>query len=146
MREDAGTLQVRNDRCVFHPFGLFGGKSGRCARNIFNPDNGAENLPGKFTRTIRKGDVFRYEMAGAGGWGDPLERETWRVLKDVRNEYLSPEAALEDYGVVVDVKNWTIDEPATAAQRTKLRKQQSSRKTAVVDRGHIPDGFPLDRE
>ena len=35
-------------------------------------------LPSKFTMTIRRGDVFRHEIAGAGGWGDPLERDPAR--------------------------------------------------------------------
>ena len=32
---------------------------------------------------IRRGEVFRHELAGAGGWGDPLERDPEAVLKDV---------------------------------------------------------------
>ena len=39
--------------------------------------------------TISKGDVFRHVLAGAGGWGDPLERDPAAVLRDVRNELLS---------------------------------------------------------
>jgi N-methylhydantoinase B len=144
MREDAGTLQVRNDRCVFHPFGLYGGKPGRCARNIFNPGRDDESLPGKFIRTFRRGDVFRYEMAGAGGWGDPLERDTWRVLSDVRNEYLSPEAALADYGVVVDTATWTVDEGVTSARRAMMRKPRATEEIPFIARGPLPDGFVFD--
>ena len=44
----------------------------------------------KLTMTIRQGDVFRHVLAGAGGWGDPLERDPAAVLRDVRNELLSP--------------------------------------------------------
>jgi N-methylhydantoinase B len=40
--------------------------------------------------TVTKGDIFRHVLAGAGGWGDPLERDPAKVLKDVRNELLSP--------------------------------------------------------
>ena len=114
MREREGTLQVRNDRCNFRPYGLFGGKPGRNARNIYNPDrNDEELLPGKFTRTFREGDVFRYEMAGAGGWGDPLERDPAMVLRDVRNELVSLTAAHADYGVVFRGKPLAVDEAAT---------------------------------
>ena len=52
--------------------------------------------------TIKRGDVFRHVLAGAGGWGDPLERDPAAVLRDVRNELLSPAKAAADYGVVVD--------------------------------------------
>ena len=34
--------------------------------------------------------MFRHVLAGAGGWGDPLERDPAAVLRDVRNELLSP--------------------------------------------------------
>ena len=52
--------------------------------------------------TIRNGDVFRHVLAGGAGWGDPLERDPRAVLKDVRNELLSPAKAAADYGVIVD--------------------------------------------
>ena len=53
---------------------------------------------------MRRGDVFRHDQPGPGGWGDPLEREPARVLRDVRNELVSPESAREDYGVVIDAR------------------------------------------
>jgi N-methylhydantoinase B len=143
MREREGTLQVRNDRCTFHPYGLYGGKPGRCARNIYNPGrNDAEPLPGKFTRTFRQGDVFRYEMAGAGGWGDPLERDPVRVLHDVRNEYVSVAAAREDYGVVIDSRNWTVDSTATERLRAERRCSRSRTDVPFVYRGPLPGGVP----
>jgi N-methylhydantoinase B len=70
--------------------------------------------------TIRRGDVFRHEQPGPGGWGDPLERDPWRVLKDVRNEFISLAAAREDYGVVIDTTTWTVKEDET----TKLRHER----------------------
>ena len=44
---------------------------------------------------------FLHEVAGAGGWGDPLERDPVAVAQDVRNEIVSRQRALEDYGVVL---------------------------------------------
>ena len=61
-----------------------------------------EPLPSKLTMTIRKGEVFRHELAGAGGWGDPLERDLERGRARCRPTSLSsPEAARADYGVVI---------------------------------------------
>ncbi|HEY4820008.1 MAG TPA: hypothetical protein VIH62_04155, partial [Xanthobacteraceae bacterium] len=60
--------------------------------------------------------------AGAGGWGDPLERDPAAVLKDVRNELLSAEKAIADYGVVVDTVRWTIDMAATTKAREEIRR------------------------
>ena len=39
---------------------------------------------------------------GGGGYGDPLERDAARVERDVQLGYVSVEAALADYGVVLD--------------------------------------------
>jgi N-methylhydantoinase B len=65
--------------------------------------------------------VFRHELAGGGGWGDPLERDPEKVLRDVRNELVSPEAAFADYGVAVDTESWSINAEATEARRAALR-------------------------
>jgi N-methylhydantoinase B len=80
-------------------------------------------------------------MAGAGGWGDPLDRDPARVLHDVRNEYVSPEAARGEYGVVIDIRNWTVDIPATERLRTDLRQARSRHDTRFVDWGELPDGI-----
>jgi N-methylhydantoinase B len=86
-----------------------------------NPGNGAEPLDSKLTMTFRQGDVFRHELAGGGGWGDPLERNPEHVLADVRNEYVSVDGARRDYGVVIDDSAWSVDVAATE----KLRKSRS---------------------
>ena len=77
--------------------------------------------------TMRRGDLFRHEVAGAGGWGDPLERDPALVLKDVRNEFVSPDAAREDYGVVLAGEPLTVDEAATGALREAMRARQGDR-------------------
>jgi N-methylhydantoinase B len=142
MREREGTLQVRNDRCVFHPYGLHGGRPGRCARNLYNPGReDEEELPGKFTRTFRAADVFRYEMAGAGGWGDPLERAPARVLYDVRNEYVSIEKARKTYGVVIDCQTWQVDMATTERLRATLRERRADPAVPIVDRGPLPEAI-----
>jgi N-methylhydantoinase B len=61
-------------------------------------------------------------LAGAGGWGDPLERDPAAVLKDVRNELLSPAKASDDYGVIVDTARWTVEAAPTAKRREEIRR------------------------
>ncbi len=117
--EDEGVLQVRSDRRRFLPYGLYGGGPGRPSANWLNPDGENRALPSKLTMTIRKGEVFRHELAGAGGWGDPLERDVSAVLRDVRNELLSLEAARADYGVVIAAG--AVDAAATSRLREQLR-------------------------
>lgn len=118
--EAEGILQVRADRRVFRPYGLYGGYPGKSSWNYLNPDSENRLLESKFTMTITRGDVFRHEVAGAGGWGDPLERVPAAVLKDVRNEMISRHAAAADYGVVINTTTWTVDTVATPRLRTSI--------------------------
>ena len=55
--------------------------------------------------------------AGGGGWGDPLERDIERVLRDVREGLVTLEAAERDYGVVIDPQSGIVDAQATARTR-----------------------------
>jgi N-methylhydantoinase B len=67
--------------------------------------------------------ILRRDAPGGGGHGDALMREPQRVLDDMLEGNISPEAAERDYGVVLapDGGSWTIDEAATAARRKQLR-------------------------
>jgi N-methylhydantoinase B len=120
--EEEGTLQVRSDRRVHRPFGLYGGSPGAPSENTLNPDGEAEPLPSKLTMTIRRGEVFRHVLAGGGGWGDPLERDPALVLRDVRNELLSVARAASDYGVVIEGS--AVDVAATERLRAELRQRR----------------------
>jgi N-methylhydantoinase B len=117
-------VQVRCDRYKFLPYGLYGGRDGTPAANILNPDGEARQLPSKFLIHVKKGDVLRTVLAGPGGWGDALERDPERVLDDVRNEKITADYARREYGVVVDVRSWTVDERATEALRRELRQER----------------------
>ena len=89
--------------------------------NYLNPEKNPAPLPSKLTMNMKQGDLFRHEVAGAGGWGDPLERDPALVLNDIRNEFVSERAAREDYGVVVGGKPVAVDRAATAALRQLMR-------------------------
>lgn len=125
MREEEATVQVRSDRQIHRPYGLYGGRPGAPGAVLLNPGEEAKTLPSKVTMTCRRGDVVRWVLPGGGGWGDPLDRDPGRVLRDVRNELVSPAAAERDYGVVVDTGRWTVDEAATARLRAERRAAQT---------------------
>jgi N-methylhydantoinase B len=91
--------------------------------------------------TVKGGDIFRHVLAGAGGWGDPLERDPAAVLRDVRNELLSPEKALADYGVVIDTKAWKVDTAATEQRRAGIAKARGWTETPKVQ-WHDPAPLP----
>ncbi len=69
------------------------------------------------------GASFRYITNGGGGWKHPFTREAERVMKDVRDGYVSVEGARRDYGVVVlgdpllDPEGLQVDAVATAKLR-----------------------------
>lgn len=119
--EAEGTIQVRSDRHTIRPYGLYGGYPGKPSQNYLNPERDNQPLESKLTMTITDGQVFRHEVAGAGGWGDPLERDPLAVLKDVRNELISLVAAAHDYGVIIDARRWKVDEAATQRLRADMR-------------------------
>ena len=129
---DEAILQVRSDRRVFRPYGLYGGGPGKPSMNYLNPDKGGPPLASKVTMNITNGDVFRHEVAGAGGWGNPLERDLAAVLKDVRNEFVSLAAARDEYGVVVLTEPLRVDDAATIARRSRLRAARSWTETPAV--------------
>src|SRR5262249_199675 len=134
---EEGILQVRSDRRDFRPYGLYGGAPGKPSMNYLNP--GGENCPppSKLAMTIRRGDTFRHQAAGAGGrgaWGERLERDPAMVLRDVRNELVSLTAAHSDYGVVFRGKPLAVDEAATQAARESLRRARKWSQTPAISR------------
>ena len=67
-------------------------------------------------------DLFHCYWQGGGGYGDPLERDPAAVADDVFNGYVSDDAALEIYGVVVDRDAFTWAEAATEERRRAMRE------------------------
>ena len=115
-----GQPAVVLDATALYPEG--GGQPGRLCRTILNPGPNERELPAKTLLTIHRGDVFRHELAGAGGWGDPLERDPERVLADVLNEKVTVEGAREGYGVILDPVGGEIDQEATRTLRASRRR------------------------
>jgi N-methylhydantoinase B len=138
--EEEAVLQVRSDRRAFRPFGLYGGSPGKPSVNIINPQTEHRVVPAKITMTIKRGDVYRHELPGGGGWGDPLDRDPARVVDDARNELVSLRAAREDYGVVIDDEHWKVDEAATASLRATLRARRVQPWPPVVNRSPANGG------
>lgn len=118
--EESGTFQIRSDRSRFAAYGLAGGGPGHLSRNILNPGPHQRVLPPKTTLEVTRGDELLHELAGAGGWGNPLERDPQAVLTDVRNDKVTIDHARSAYGVVLDAGGTTVDEMET----TRLRAQR----------------------
>jgi N-methylhydantoinase B len=113
-------VTARNrDRSRFAPWGSCGGDAGKPSEFLLNPGTNHEvNLGNTDVVTVQPGDIIRITSAGAGGWGNALEREPERVLEDVRRGFVSVAKAREDYGVVI--VDGAVDADATTALRARL--------------------------
>jgi N-methylhydantoinase B len=89
------------DRRKFAPFGVFGGKPGEKTRIVLTRNGEERDLETKETRTLRLGDVLSLRLSGAGGYGNPTERDTWRIEDDLADGYITDEGARRDYGVEI---------------------------------------------
>jgi N-methylhydantoinase B len=90
------------DRQRFAPFGLFGGRDGAKGQFVLNPGTpGERRMKSKGLDRLQAGDVVSLRLPGAGGYGDPAERDQARLLQDVRDGKVSRESALRDYGVAL---------------------------------------------
>ena len=125
LTHDEATLQIRSDRAKFLPWGTQGGSSGSASGNLLNPDrgDGGERLPGKFLRTLKRGDVYRLVQPGGGGYGDPLERDPEAVREDAAQGKITAAHARESYGVVLDEAG-RVDTAATAALRDRRKRER----------------------
>ncbi len=65
-------------------------------------------------------EQFVFESTGGGGWGPARERPVEKVLADVLDEYISIDAAREQYGVVLN-SDMTVNERETAQRRRAMR-------------------------
>jgi N-methylhydantoinase B len=101
---------------------------GGVSRVVINPDTPDEREIRAFSddNHWKRGDLVRIYAAAGGGWGDPLERDIDRVLDDVKDGFVSLDAALTRYGVVVDPDSLTADISGTEARRTDIRKTRGA--------------------
>jgi N-methylhydantoinase B len=125
MLADEGILQVRADRQTHRPYGLQGGGPGAPGLNVMDPGMAGETrLHAKITMNLLRGQVFRHELPGAGGWGPALERDLALVARDLRDGLVSVDAAARDYGVVAEGDPPVIDVVATEVLRSRLKAER----------------------
>jgi len=115
------------------PWGTAGGKSGGAGSAIVNPGTPAERRLGALSdgNILRKGDILRLSTGGGGGYGHPYDRPAEQVLLDALDGFVSPEAALRDYGVVITGE--TIDAAATERRRAERPAVKAFHRGEYVD-------------
>ena len=120
-----GTISFQDDRAVTFPWGYNGGQHGMSSEKlIIHVDGTEERLPSKVeTFPIKKGDRLVFSTAGAGGLGDPLDREPERTAADVHRGLVSVQAAASEYGVIVSPVG-EVDDEATEHARARIRGER----------------------
>lgn len=94
------SLTHRGERHFTGAPGLAGGHPGATAHSVIRRTGGGiEEIPSKIVTTLRKGDWLLVETAGAGGHGDPSQRDRKAVAEDVRNGKVTAHTAREIYGL-----------------------------------------------
>lgn len=103
------TFGVNSNRGTFAPQGVYGGRPSlktlwaiRRDGELHDPrDFGQGTISAdKFNGVrIREGDAVVTACPGGGGWGPPSERDRERVREDLKQGYISPEEAVEVYGL-----------------------------------------------
>jgi N-methylhydantoinase B len=84
------------------PYGLFGGGRGMPSVTVVNPGtpdehhyHAAGGIP------LKRGDLVSHRPGGGGGFGPASERSPEAIAADLREGYISAEAARRDYGYEV---------------------------------------------
>src|ERR687890_369505 len=128
---------ARQDSCGA---GQFRGGCGIKKVYRFLADGDEVDMPAKVRDVpVFEGDRLIFETVGAGGVGDPLERDPEAVAKDVRWNLVSPEAAESAYGVVAT--DGSVDTEATGSKREQIWGSRSE--SPGFDHGDLP---PLDEQ
>ena len=118
-------VNTQTDRAHCKPWGLDGGLDATGnqiqlrANGVWKTDQPNAKL---LVTQLKPGDAYRLRSGGGGGYGSPLLREVASVQNDVRQGYVSAEAARNDYGVVIDAETFDVDEAATEQLRATMRR------------------------
>ena len=90
-------LSLLSDRRDHPAQGLLGGGPGAPA--VISIDDGTQPHP-KSRSTVAPGRRVTLLYPGGGGFGDPAQREPAAILADLRDGYITADAARKDYGAV----------------------------------------------
>jgi N-methylhydantoinase B len=103
MLSDPAYLSTRSDAQKFAPKGVLGGQDGSVARYFLTRGGQIDKIPGKNTNfRLKAGDYLSFETPGGGGYGDPQDRDIKMIKEDIKQGYISKQAAEQDYGVELD--------------------------------------------
>jgi N-methylhydantoinase B len=116
-------LAPSNAICIVYktkspPWAIGAAKPGTNNHVIINPGP-KQLIKGGSYNTMNEQDVLSNNSGGGGGYGDPFAREVMRVVRDVRNGFVSIDAAKKEYGVVLNPLTYEVNETETLKLRQK---------------------------
>ena len=120
------TTHMDRTRCA--PWGLMGGGEGAANRVSLQLDGALnDNLPNAkvISRQLKPGDRLIARGGGGGGFGPAWERPVDKVREDVRQGYVTADAARNRYGVALDAETLAIDEEETARLRDRFGRDMA---------------------
>ncbi|MFN8625605.1 MAG: hydantoinase B/oxoprolinase family protein [Candidatus Binatia bacterium] len=84
---------------------------------------------------LRDGDIAIDAHGAPGGFGDPIERDTAAVMRDLDNGLATPDIAERIYGIVATyddaMQTWRVDPVATGRRRAAKRAERLRRAVPV---------------
>lgn len=100
------------------PWPIGEGREGDNNHIVLNPGTDREVVQGGSYNHLDTGDVLVNNTGGGGGWGHPHRRDPAAVADDVRNGFVTIQAAARDYGVAVDPTTFSVDLAETERLRS----------------------------
>jgi N-methylhydantoinase B len=149
MLRDAHFMSIA-DRSILSCWGVKGGRAGRPFDVTIDPGLPGERVVDALADAefVAAGQVIRIRTTGGGGWGNPLDRLSGEVARDVAWGKVSVAGARADYGVVLSDpgdpgvgSSWpVVDGEASEAMRVGMREAHtvevaSGRGQPFFDRG-----------
>ena len=111
------------ERSACPPWGLAGGRAGATNVLVVSPGRTDKRTYQKTSAlSLGSNEVISVRTGGGGGHGDPFDRDPETVRHDVIDGYVTRDAAIREYGVVLSEETLEIDVEATKKRRTHLVK------------------------
>ena len=118
-------IQIERHHCA--PWGLAGGLAGASNTVRLRRNGVTETVEGNAKLLgvpLKANDAFMVRAGGGGGFGPPTDRAIEQVEEDVRQGYVTIQAASKLYGVVMDADTGRARRAETEMLRAALRAQQ----------------------
>lgn len=95
---------------------------GKPPQRLEDLEGNIEELSAHGNFEFSNGDVYYYGHSGGGGYGDPIERETSSVAKDVKSGLVSLGSASQTYGVILQPDTLEVDVQRTKEKRDEMKQ------------------------